>query len=131
MGPGCFYPGNPTSAWRKTCTTMLQWGRDVSIPEMAIHRGSGVTGVMASMGPGCFYPGNERFDWGAAPKEPLQWGRDVSIPEITWRVHARVSISPLQWGRDVSIPEMRSTLHSIPESGRASMGPGCFYPGNL
>ena len=34
MGPGCFYPGNkePAGTPREACK--LQWGRDVSIPEI-------------------------------------------------------------------------------------------------
>ena len=61
----------------------LQWGRDVSIPEMA---------------------------WKPLSYEEtvkLQWGRDVSIPEIATSGGATLGTMSLQWGRDVSIPEMR------------------------
>ena len=61
----------------------LQWGRDVSIPEI--------------------FP---LFGQNGSPCR-LQWGRDVSIPEITLaRSPVRVP-RRLQWGRDVSIPEMQ------------------------
>ena len=133
---------------------VLQWGRDVSIPEMAFPppRTSATT--------------------------VLQWGRDVSIPEIaearlyritapcfngagmflsrkysTLRLRRGWTVS-LQWGRDVSIPEISSTARALRQAWRfngagmflsrkfdfdgrflafefASMGPGCFYPGNI
>src|ERR1039458_3819133 len=36
----------------------------------------------------------------------------------------------LQWGRDVSSPEIRRGFEPAAVPNRASMGPGCFYPGN-
>src|ERR1017187_1510808 len=72
------------SLQEESCSVVetLQWGRDVSIPEMQSPR---------PMQP---------------PGLPLQWGRDVSIPEIG-HVNAVADGSILlQWGRDVSIPEM-------------------------
>src|ERR1017187_8700558 len=83
----------------------------------------------------------------------LQWVRDVSIPEILrWSEHC-AQWTRLQWGRDVSIPEIKSlperqerrasfngagmflsrkSLRDIAGTRglAASMGPGCFYPGN-
>ena len=61
---------------------MLQWGRDVSIPEMWTEPGA------------------------SAKRFALQWGRDVSIPEIWLRSWLRCGDGTLQWGRDVSIPEI-------------------------
>src|ERR1035441_9952984 len=58
MGPGCFYPGNQSGRENRKSASTLQWGRDVSIPE--ISQGLAST----------------------ARSPPLQWGRDVSIPEI-------------------------------------------------
>ena len=58
MGPGCFYPGNSASGMIVIAPFTLQWGRDVSIPEMVAVRRVGVL-VLS-----------------------LQWGRDVSIPEM-------------------------------------------------
>src|ERR1017187_3371153 len=58
MGPGCFHPRNLGARAFAPIITELQWGRDVSIPEMAdcpLPRGHATL---------------------------LQWGRDVSIPEI-------------------------------------------------
>ena len=79
MGPGCFYPGNVGYLQIPELSVMLQWGRDVSIPEGAdalTHRGAcwgrdvsipeiaGAAFTMRSdaarlLGPGCFYPGND------------------------------------------------------------------------
>ena len=60
----------------------------------------------------------------------LQWGRDVSIPEMLF-----INLFPtfphrLQWGRDVSIPEILTFFGLLLLLLLASMGPGCFYPGN-
>src|ERR1035441_3072210 len=103
----------------------LQWGRDVSIPEIPHYgrlrqrtlcfNGAGMflsrkldkagfpePRFRASMGPGCFYPGNAD-----------SWSR-------------RIMIGSLQWGRDVSIPEIPHPP-SLRARWLASMGPGCFY----
>src|ERR1039458_6532719 len=63
---------------------VLQWGRDVSIPEMGPLCCRGSYRRRASMGPGCFYPGNTVAIGAAGTAGGLQWGRDVSIPEITF-----------------------------------------------
>jgi hypothetical protein len=63
MGPGCFHPRNAALASYTRWSPVLQWGRDVSIPEM--------------FGPAAEYK----------PLDLLQWGRDVSIPEMSiWPV---------------------------------------------
>ena len=156
MGPGCFYPGNKNAQRDYShFYRPLQWGRDVSIPEipLAVAWARGLQ--QASMGPGCFYPGNgPNFRSGHIRKAVLQWGRDVSIPEMWLKGAARLHPTALQWGRDVSIPEIdlysqrRRTWRSFNGAGmflsrkysagqraahlqvHASMGPGCFYPGN-
>ena len=61
---------------------MLQWGRDVSIPEIFHTALEARLDGLASMGPGCFYPGNKLDCPSPASGMALQWGRDVSIPEI-------------------------------------------------
>ena len=58
MGPGCFHPRNDPVSGHLTLRVLLQWGRDVSIPEMC------------------------RVVRGFRDDLPLQWGRDVSIPEM-------------------------------------------------
>ena len=83
MGPGCFYPGNVDDREYKLAYSLLQWGRDVSIPEMSL------------------------VDYGVYRVKLLQWGRDVSIPEIPGAGLVTHGLGPLQWGRDVSIPEMQ------------------------
>src|ERR1035441_7506386 len=105
MGPGCFYPGNQAKMTKRQAERELQWGRDVSIPEiwqcrtgrytpcrfngtgMFLSRKSGQNDekagrARASMGPGCFYPGNMAVPDGTVYSVSLQWDRDVSIPEI-------------------------------------------------
>ena len=152
MGPGCFYPGNVCRAASQLALIVLQWGRDVSIPEMG-PPGTDRSRPSASMGPGCFYPGNaaRKADCGSAGM--LQWGRDVSIPEMDSAATRHRTAHLLQWGRDVSIPEIMIELYAhairlcfngagmflsrkfvhvvlLDFQGFASMGPGCFYPGN-
>src|ERR1035441_10062077 len=102
MGPGCFHPRNEVRTvsvkdqiklqWGRDVSIpeiaaatrwassppMLQWGRDVSIPEMLMAETVSHKLAKASMGPGCFHPRNGSK---AVPGEPpvvLQWGRDVS-----------------------------------------------------
>ena len=58
MGPGCFYPGNPVGVVIEMGARTLQWGRDVSIPEIFVSNAPVLHAAR------------------------LQWGRDVSIPEI-------------------------------------------------
>src|ERR1035438_7324438 len=58
MGPGCFHPRNQGHLGIAQNTYELQWGRDVSIPEMVA------------------------LDFPLSFTGQLQWGRDVSIPEI-------------------------------------------------
>ena len=106
MGPGCFHPRNPPSAQRKACWGWLQWGRDVSIPEIpAMTTGRRV--VAGFNGAGMF-PSQKCVLAGLIgdPQSPLQWGRDVSIPEIGVPPITPPPVVELQWGRDVSIPEM-------------------------
>ena len=132
MGPGCFHPRNGSSGGNTTLNITgfngagmfpsqkwasayapgahpvgLQWGRDVSIPEITSNISRALPNCVASMGPGCFHPRNIikaqvvdlQANW-------LQWGRDVSIPEIMYPSAVTQCPHWLQWGRDVSIPEI-------------------------
>ena len=82
MGPGCFHPRNKVTGFKKALLAWLQWGRDVSIPEIPqVPPSEGSIGV-ASMGPGCFHPRNASTARDRRRPKKLQWGRDVSIPEI-------------------------------------------------
>src|ERR1017187_2260251 len=110
MGPGCFYPGNVAGIPSPYFNGLLQWGRDVSIPEMGWPLGIAPVIPKASMGPGCFYPGNSTGTPAEAPPARLQWGRDVSIPEMGADGRIVWVFNVLQWGRDVSIPEIPPTL---------------------
>src|ERR1017187_10247468 len=105
MGPGCFHPRNYRWLIQNPAVPSLQWGRDVSIPEIVARRvvlGSveGLNGAgllpsqksgnnqwnhdsgQASMGPGRFHPRNDLVTANTVSTVVLQWGRDVSIPEI-------------------------------------------------
>src|ERR1035438_9797433 len=101
-GAGMFPSQKSSSAVSRSSTAaQLQWGRDVSIPEITIPIVM-ITGL-----------------------EMLQWGRDVSIPEIIKGEWAKRGETMLQWGRDVSIPEITS-----PQPGRVPIsrfnGAGMF-----
>ena len=107
MGPGCFHPRNgfrfhrsvsrpasfngagmfpsqKSASWwcSRRLPSRLQWGRDVSIPEITRQPGNRGLRAGASMGPGCFHPRNPSTITTLHPTSALQWGRDVSIPEI-------------------------------------------------
>src|ERR1039458_1003043 len=129
MGPGCFYPGNSPSMPSAASASMLQWGRDVSIPEMRRAGGRSALGQRASMGPGCFYPGNTENKFDPYLDLRLQWGRDVSIPEICranpqGRKPARFNGAGMFLSRKCRLKD------DVLRTRQASMGPGCFYPGN-
>src|ERR1017187_8611692 len=107
MGPGCFHPRNYLDPTKVTAAMVLQWGRDVSIPEMTrmgrIPRGP----TIASMGPGCFHPRN-----GAS-----RTGEDTP---------GRASMGP-----GCFHPRNRFTFAYMSLTILASMGPGCFHPRNV
>src|ERR1022692_3586695 len=82
MGPGCFHPRNVAVWGASDALFPLQWGRDVSIPEMR-QNGSTDWTPTTSMGPGCFHPRNRIRSLSTfGVLASLQWGRDVSIPEM-------------------------------------------------
>src|ERR1035441_3132749 len=69
MGPGCFYPGNSPEETSAHPQFQLQWGRDVSIPEI------------------------NQLPYLFTFNSKLQWGRDVSIPEMPGGTVAGVLLS--------------------------------------
>src|ERR1035441_3715130 len=135
-------------------TGTLQWGRDVSIPEIRQDHKAGRAccgfngaGMFPSQklrsmgeklhlgdrfnGAGMFPSQKFSSDLAQAQKRyKLQWGRDVSIPEIGLPLLGKAWHASLQWGRDVSIPEIRQGRFGHLPAGEASMGPGCFHPRN-
>ena len=82
MGPGCFYPGNFPSNVPMIFFIKLQWGRDVSIPEISSPDQPSFC-LQRFNGAGMFlsrkFMATIRSGAGYAL---LQWGRDVSIPEM-------------------------------------------------
>ena len=131
MGPGCFYPGNINYGSGVVTIARLQWGRDVSIPEMLpCHTLAARTACFNGAG---MFLSRKYVRVRQTPEGlcPLQWGRDVSIPEITSVTVNGHALSSLQWGRDVSIYLGNPDGRAVPRAAAlASMGPGCFYPGN-
>ena len=155
MGPGCFHPRNVAERntafaqyarfngagmfpsqkyigdWHSiTQVVVLQWGRDVSIPEMPPpplncmqkprFNGAGMfpsqkwrdaAGVrghpIASMGPGCFHPRNR----------PGRWTRNDA-----WSCFNGAGMFPSQKCGCLR----NGGIHVL----LASMGPGCFHPRN-
>src|ERR1035438_6519397 len=130
MGPGCFHPRNGAEWALLHVARPLQWGRDVSIPEIFELEVVVCNILMLQWGRDVSIPEitaatTRLFAW-----DWLQWGRDVSIPEMALSVMCRVLNAELQWGRDVSIPEIGSLDFWSCMSSPASMGPGCFHPRN-
>ena len=129
MGPGCFYPGNATSQDIPIITGLLQWGRDVSIPEM-MPLAVACCGDLGFNGAGMFLsrksrriPRKRRFTWrfnGA--------GMFLSR-KYCWRRHPHHSHHGFN-GAGMFLSRKYRLL--ILNGGKcpASMGPGCFYPGN-
>ena len=87
---------------------LLQWGRGLLTPEMAVDASIPELVARASMGPGSFDPGNAAADRLDAPPISLQWGRGLLTPEMQRYKHAHRRSSALQWGRGLLTPEMRS-----------------------
>src|ERR1039457_3863081 len=130
MGPGCFHPRNECSRDCNCCGEKLQWGRDVSIPEMSRHMLSLSSPSRLQWGRDVSIPEMRVPRKPAAPLRSLQWGRDDSIPEMCRLNLVARGGSLLQWGRDVSIPEMPLPEGVTKRIARTSMGPGCFHPRN-
>ena len=106
MGPGCFYPGNAPVVPFLRLSKKLQWGRDVSIPEMRCRVCYAASVCSASMGPGCFYPGNLLAADRGIARIGASMGPGCFYPGNGDSVMANWQTTLLQWGRDVSIPEM-------------------------
>src|ERR1017187_2484104 len=131
MGPGCFHPRNTAVRWtRHAWHAMLQWGRDVSIPEMGRGDVLGAGSLAASMGPGCFHPRNElEHQESITAKAAASMGPGCFHPRnLPARMQGSINFGGLQWGRDVSIPEIVDHVAGFGSGFAASMGPGCFHP---
>ena len=109
---------------------LLQWGRDVSIPEMTCHSGARCSTHRLQWGRDVSIPEIRAKAEKDGQEAMLQWGRDVSIPEMVPLLSRGVLFAQLQWGRDVSIPEIWPWVRRQRKCHRASMGPGCFHPRN-
>ena len=85
---------------------LLQWGRDVSIPEITLTGRAPVKITKASMGPGCFYPGNGAKAWARSVDFSASMGPGCFYPGNEVTGADMLLLTLLQWGRDVSIPEI-------------------------
>ena len=107
MGPGCFYPGN----------------RD--------HADTDARNQGASMGPGCFYPGN-RFPrlctW--SPSFCFNGAGMFLSRKFGYLRDAACHISGFN-GAGMFLSRKCQSFPQCMQEQPASMGPGCFYPGNL
>ena len=131
MGPGCFYPGNLSSPVASTTASMLQWGRDVSIPEICDAAGS-YQRLAASMGPGCFYPGNQPVPLANGNLSIRFNGAGMFLSRKFCCGACRCAMTTGFNGAGMFLSrKCRRALGNVQEISAASMGPGCFYPGNL
>src|ERR1019366_7321196 len=101
MGPGCFYPGNARYRSAPRILPWLQWGRDVSIPEMSHVNQSFVL----------------RYRFNGA-------GMFLSRKYVL-KTNTLPSLLSLQWGRDVSGDIAHFPPSQVLIAVIASMGPGC------
>ena len=106
MGPGCFHPRNLRGLAARGDVGLLQWGRDVSIPEMMPADKPYNGGLGASMGPGCFHPRN-------VLRKP---------------VHSQPRVASM--GPGCFHPRNLRDFQPLVLPVTASMGPGCFHPRN-
>ena len=125
MGPECFHPGNTGTLYLYVDAAGLQWGRNVSIPEMLQGDQLEQRSILLQWGRDVSIPEMKRNAGNAEPVCMLQWGRDVSIPEITLASPGGFSVTMLQWGRDVSIPEICGT-RELSRPARRFNGAGMF-----
>ena len=82
MGPGANAPGNLHHAFQPTQPRQLQWGRELTLPEMLIAA-------------------RLRRSWFG-----LQWGRELTLPEMQTAPTTLLLSSQLQWGRELTLPEI-------------------------
>ena len=106
MGPGANAPGNTAVTGNGTTFTPLQWGRELTLPEIDFY------GVHQDT------------------KRSLQWGRELTLPEIRTLPATLAAQNLLQWGRELTLPEMTPTGSTSEVVPPASMGPGANAPGN-
>ena len=110
MGPGCFHPRNERRLFIQDFLSWLQWGRDVSIPEMCIGAGDGTYGTSFN-GAGMFPSQKSARAARNRRVDLLQWGRDVSIPEMT------ISSTSRRWRRGFNgagmFPSQKSVFRRV------------------
>src|ERR1039458_2291777 len=129
MGPGCFYPGNISCVVVPYTTPGLQWGRDVSIPEIK-SKTRYPDPMECFNGAGMFLSRKSAWMTETTTALPeLQWGRDVSIPEMG-QGERRADGPRCFNGAGMFLSRKYRPTGCKARVSLASMGPGCFYPGN-
>ena len=131
MGPGCFHPRNSEVRARAVHPRGLQWGRDVSIPEMGQSEKAWRSHRRASMGPGCFHPRNS--DVQAMMRSILlaSMGPGCFHPRNLLALRHPVLRLRASMGPGCFHPRNPAHERRVGTTRRASMGPGCFHPRNL
>src|ERR1035441_1578643 len=129
MGPGCFYPGNVQEFPDDNRGRSGFNGAGMFLSRKYGELDETDPSRLASMGPGCFYPGNAYGGGTPGGSRWLQWGRDVSIPEMH-RAAGRQVVHDGFNGAGMFLSRKYGELDETDPSRLASMGPGCFYPGN-
>ena len=87
-------------------TSVLQWGRNLSVAETAW------------------------FPLTNATSSSLQWGRNLSVAETAFVGSDSPCSNWLQWGRNLSVAETRRRAAIYESAQDASMGPQPFSRGN-
>src|ERR1035441_3034319 len=108
----------------------LQWGRNVSIPEMSDCLFSVPSRMLASMGPECFHPGNSARCLDDARGDAASMGPECFHPgnvafALNLALHCFASMGP-----ECFHPGNHRFANQAVGHVGASMGPECFHPGN-
>ena len=129
MGPGCFYPGNLNGISAIDRIASLQWGRDVSIPEISGHRRARWCRGCFN-GAGMFLSRKSGRGIRRAGRAPGFNGAGMFLSRKSrWPARADsrsrcFNGAGMFLSRKFALPRLPAA-HPL-----ASMGPGCFYPGN-
>ena len=153
MGPGCFYPGNQIPQPFISCGGLLQWGRDVSIPEISqpflkpylpyCFNGAGMflsrkcyrrvsrSAVLRCFnGAGMFLSRKLRAVWIRGRKESCFNGAGMFLSRKLSVAVLLSSCTVASMGPGCFYPGNGAKAWARSVDFSASMGPGCFYPGN-
>src|ERR1017187_6441842 len=130
MGPGCFYPGNRSPHGNlRASQARLQWGRDVSIPEMP-ELPPMYAGTAGFNGAGMFLSRKFGYLRDAACHISGFNGAGMFLSRKCQSFPQCMQEQPASMGPGCFYPGNLGTCVTPHATSPASMGPGCFYPGN-